>query len=135
MYEASNKSTSQKGSAYGAVGAAVKHLSALIGRPNDVTNDSLNIGLTIKLDGRSKKHIGLGAEKLHSWALSLASSESDDSEYVIILSNNKKITPDELKISKNVTLPVVGKSVDRAATRKVLVEFFNELSETGAVEE
>ena len=138
MYEASNKAAKQKSHTIGALGAVGKYLGAMVGRQNDVTNDSLSIALTIKLDRRSKTHTGLGEEKLHSWALDLAKSavrEFDDADFVIKLQDNRTITPNELKIVKAISLPTHGKSVNREEVRKVLVDFYNELCTNGTIED
>jgi hypothetical protein len=56
----------RKAQVTGVLGAIGKELKTLLGKPHDVTEDSLQVILTIKTDRRSK-HLVLGEKILRSW--------------------------------------------------------------------
>ena len=91
LYEASANAINNQGRTRGVTGILAKHLGATIGSANNVTNDGIHVEVVLKLDGRLKKHVGLGGRKLEAWASDLITNPSDDDDYVIVLANDAKI--------------------------------------------
>lgn len=134
LFQASSTRAKDSQRARGVVSAVGKHVNAVFGKENDVTNDSLMVELTIKTDGRIRKHLGLGQKKLEQFAVDLVKNQEANDDFVIITRDNQRITPNELRIQKLVEVPAKAKSVDRDEAWKVLIEFYNDLCDTGAVE-
>ena len=64
LYQASQDYARRQAQTQGLTGWLSKQLKALFGQPHDVTNDSLQIKLIIKKDGRMRKHLKLGEKRL-----------------------------------------------------------------------
>ena len=135
LYKASNDALKNAKRMRGAPGAVAKFLKALLGRDNDVNNDSINVHITIETDGRVRKHLSLGEHRLESWALDLVKNEQSDDSYTIVTADRQIIRPNELKMQKLCNIHVKGNSVDRECAWKELLDFYKDLCEKGAVEE
>ena len=135
LYKASSDAVKNARRMRGAPGAVAKFLKALLGKDNDVNNDSLIVHITLETDGRVRKHLSLGENRLESWALDLVNNEQSDDSYTIVTADKQIIRPNELKVQKMCNIPVKGNSVDRESAWKELLVFYKELFEEGAVEE
>lgn len=131
LYKASQDYARRQTQAQGLTGWMSKQLKALFGKPHDVTNDSLQIRLIIKKDGRMRKHLKLGEKRLELLAGSLLKNQESDDHFSILLDNNQVITPDEIYIRTKLPIPAKGKSVERDEAWKCLVAFYSDLKNTG----
>jgi hypothetical protein len=117
------------------LGGLGKHVNAILGRENVIDVDAIHAELTIKVDNRSKNNARRGTEKLSALASDLVSHTIESDDYVIVLRNNIKLSPDEIRLQKLVTVESDGgKTLKSPAIRKELIDFFNELCDSRAVE-
>jgi hypothetical protein len=135
LFKASNDLARNSRRTRGGPGAVAKFLTAMFGKENDITNDSIVVKLTLETDGRVRKHIKLGEQRLEHWAVDLVTHEEPGDNYVIVTKDKQVIKPDELKVQKLCSVLVKGNSVDREDAWKELLDFYADLCETGAVEE
>jgi hypothetical protein len=96
IYEATAHYNKRKGQAASLLGHLGKEVRAILGSANDVNDDALDVGLTLKIDHRRKKGISLGEKRLKSIAESLVENLEKGDDFSIITNNDRKITPDEL---------------------------------------
>jgi hypothetical protein len=135
LFKASNDLIRNSKRTRGGTGAVAKFLTAMFGKENDVTNDSIVVKLTLETDGRVRKHIQLGEQRLEHWAVDLVTHQEPGDDYVIITKDKQVIRPDELKVQKLCSVLIKGNSVDREHAWTELLDFYRDLCETGAVEE
>jgi hypothetical protein len=135
LYKASNDAVKNAKRMRGVPGAVAKFLKALLGKDNDVNNDSIVVRITIETDGRIRKHLSLGENRLESWALDLVKNEQSDDSYTIVTADKQIIRPNELKVQKICNIPIKGNSLDRERAWKELLEFYKELCDKGAIQE
>ena len=135
LFKASHDLSRNRGRTRGGPGAVAKFLTAMFGKENDVTNDSIIVKLTLETDGRVRKHITLGEQRLEHWAVDLVTHEEAGDDYVIVTKDKQVIRPDELKIQKLCRILTKGNSIDREQAWKELLDFYADLCESGAVEE
>ncbi len=125
----------RKGQAASIAGAAARHARLLFGNINDVTNDALRVGLTIKVDHRFRKHLSLGEKRLEQLALSLVKDQEAGDDFVIVTEGGQKISPQEIYMKTTVPIESIGKSVKYEKAWKELGDFFATLVEGGAIEQ
>jgi hypothetical protein len=89
----------------------------------------------VETDGRIRKHISLGEQRLEHWAVDLVQHEQPSDDYVIKTKDNQFIRPNELKVQKLCNVLVRGNSVDRDDAWKELLAFYGDLCDKGAIEE
>jgi hypothetical protein len=126
VYKASFDYSRRHAQAQGIAGAVGKHIKAFIGKPHDVTNDSLQIVLTIKKDLRVRKHLTLGEQTLESLAENILLNQEEDDHFSILLDNGQIVT-----IRQKLPVPARGKSVDRDRAWQALITFFRSLEARG----
>jgi hypothetical protein len=135
LYKASSDLAHNVKRTRGVAGVVAKFLNAMVGKEHDVTNDSIMVTLTVETDGRVRKHLGLGEQRLEHWAVDLVTHEDPDDNYVIKTKDNQFIRPKELKVQKLGNILVKGNSVDRDDAWKELLAFYGDLCDKGAIEE
>jgi hypothetical protein len=131
LFKASLDYSRRHAQTQGLVGWLSKQLKALFGKPDDVTNDSLQVKLIIKKDRRVRQHLTLGEKRLEFLAENLILNQESDDHFSIVLDNDQIITQDEIYIRAKLPIPAKGKSVDRDEAWKSLVAFYNELLARG----
>jgi hypothetical protein len=134
LSEATAHYEKRKATANSAVGVAAKHLKAIFGKQNDVTEDALKIWLTLKTDHRMKG-LKLGQKRIESFAIDLVNDKSDDDDYVIVTQSGQRISPKEIFVKTNVTIERDGKTVQRDKAWRELVKFFGDLKDLGILEQ
>jgi hypothetical protein len=134
MFEATASYQRRKTQALGTLGAAAKHLKALLGKENDVTNDALKILLSLKVD-RRLKGIPLGEKRIEQLAADLLDNQEGHDDFTIITKSGQRISREEIYMRITVPIKGVGKSVDREAAWKELRSFYLSLEKAGALEQ
>ena len=134
LYEASTTAVRDNKRTRGLISEIGKHVNVLLGREHKVDNDAIHVELVIKVDGRMKKHARLGESKMNKLANDLVNNPVTDDNYVIVLQNNVKLSPDEIRLQKLVTVEGDGKTLNSAAIKKELLDFYNELRDSKAIE-
>ncbi len=120
--------------AQGMLGAVAKHFKKILGKPNDVTEDSLRIFVTIKTDNRFTKNLSLGEKNIEFVAEKIINEHQDDDDFVIHTQSGQRITPTEIYVRSNVHVQRKGKSVDRDKAWIELKKFYDVLTSSGAIE-
>jgi hypothetical protein len=143
MYKASADYEKRKGNATGLPGFVAKQVRALIGKPNDVTPDGLRVFLSIRTDRRfGQKALALGESRIEALAADVVKNQPKDGDkdkkyydYVIKTGTGQRITPDEVFMKSTVAIDADGKTVRCDKVWKELTKFFDDLEESGALEQ
>jgi hypothetical protein len=133
VYQASMDYLRRSAQAQGLLGKTAKNIKALVGTPNDVTKDSLQINLIIKKDKRVRKHLTLGEKELDFVATSLLENQEAGDYFSIHLDSGQIITQDEIYIRKKLPVLAKGKSVDRDKAWASLIAFYKQLKSQGVL--
>lgn len=134
LFEASAMYQKRKNQTVGILAAAARHAKFVFGNEHDVNEDALNVVLAIRVDGR-RKGLKLGEKRIKDLAVDLLKHQEHVDEFTIITKNGQRIGPEEIYIKTTVEIESVGKSVDRDATWKELLNFYKTLESIGALEE
>jgi hypothetical protein len=116
-------------------GAAARHVKAIFGKPNDVTQDALSISIIIKTDYRVRKQLALGEKMIDKLAINLIESQEDDDEFLITTKTGQTISRNEISVKSIASINASGKTVERERAWDKLQEFFNSLKESGITEQ
>jgi hypothetical protein len=116
------------------VGAAARHLKAVLGKEHDVTSDALRVMLTIRSDKR-RTGIALGEKRLKTLAADVINNQEEDDEYVIVTKGGQRIGPKEILMRATVSIESIGKSVQRDKAWRELYAFYEALDSSGALEQ
>jgi len=143
MYKASADYEKRKGNATGLPGFVAKQVRALIGQPNDVTPDGLRVFLSIRTDRRfGPKALALGESRIEALAADVVRNQPKAGDkdkkyydYVIKTGTGQRITPDEIYMKTTVAIDADGKTVRCNKVWKELTIFFDDLEESGALEQ
>lgn len=115
----------------GVLGIIGKEIKRQLGKPDDVTQDSLRVALNIKLDRRQKKYLSLGEKDIELLAENLIKNVEDDDDYTIITGTGQKITPKEVFVRAHVLIDADGKTVGRDKAWSELIAFYRSLITSG----
>ncbi|HEX4104778.1 MAG TPA: hypothetical protein VHX92_00975 [Rhizomicrobium sp.] len=139
LFKATADYNNRKSQAIGFAGALGKHMKAFLGKPNDVNDDGLKVGLVFKTDKRfGAKAVALGESEIETLAADLIKNVEKDHEhydYVIKTNKGQRITLEEIFMKSTVEIEAHGKTVQCNKAWKELVKFYEGLEETGALEE
>lgn len=117
------------------MGGVATSIKAIFGHDDVAVDDALRVGLTLRVDRRSKSKIGLGQEKLEKLAENIIQFEEEGDDYVIILESGEKIKPSEIVLTKPVDLEREGKTVTRESAFRALRSYYKELADTKKLEQ
>jgi len=143
MFKASADYEKRKANATGLPGFVSRQVRALIGKPNDVTPDGLRVFLSIRTDRRyGPKALALGESRIEALAADVVKHQPKEGDkdkkyydYVIKTGTGQRITPDEIFMKTTVTIESDGKTVRCDKVWKELTKFFEDLEESGALEQ
>jgi hypothetical protein len=118
----------------GLLGVLGKEIRTLLDRPHDVNPDSLQVTISLKVDGRGK-HLVIGERDIQELASDVIINSEADDDYVIITKAGQKITPQEIFVKTTSSIDADGKTVDRDGAWQELQKFYNQLHSTGVLEQ
>jgi hypothetical protein len=98
LYKAAASYSRRKGHAIGLLGFVSRGAKALFGNEDDVSNDSLNVALSIKLDSRMTKNLTIGQSEINKLALDIIDNQEDDDNFVLITNSGQTISQDEMYV-------------------------------------
>jgi hypothetical protein len=134
IFDASAHYLERKGKPSGFLSELARVFKADIGAEKDGNPDALSIAVTFSLDGRKKHGMVLGEKRLKQLAeLTVKNAEHDD-EYVIVLLDGQKITPDEIYVKTITSIDAYGKSVVKSDAWNAIEAFYEKLANSGALE-
>jgi len=133
LYQASADYARRKAHTMSSVGAAAKHLKAILQTPDDCTPDGLRVCLTLKTDARFRKGLALGEKRIEQLAADVVENSESNDDYVIITKTGQRISPNEIFMKTTVPIEVDGKTVNRDKAWKELVSFFKSMKESGVL--
>ena len=110
-----------------------KEVKRQLGKPYDVTQDSLRVAITIKVDRREKRHLSLGEKDIQLLAEDMINNAEDGDDYVIITGTGQKITPKEIFVKTSVLIEADGKTVGRDRAWDELIAFYRSLVAAGVL--
>lgn len=134
LYRASIDYQKRKGQAVGIFDLISKQYKAILGKPDDFTDDSIRVEVVLKVDRRRKGGIVLGHKRLTELATGIIEHQEKDDEYVIITKDDEKIKPSEIVLHSTAEIGSIGKSVDREQAWGALFRYYNSLTESGQLE-
>ena len=117
----------------GILGALGKEIKRQLGKPHDVTQDSLRVAITIKVDKRERKHLSLGEKDIQTLAADIINNAEEDDDYIILTGTGQKITPREIFVKTKVLIDSDGKTVGRNQAWSELVSFYHSLRSSGVL--
>jgi hypothetical protein len=123
----------RKATTYGALGAAGKFLKTIWQAPNDYTDDSLKVILSLKVDRRFNG-IKLGEKRIEQLGADIVKNTEKGDDFSILTKTGQRITQSEIFIRSKVLIDGEGKTVKRDKAWNELVAFFKVLTSSGAVE-
>ncbi len=132
VYKASVDHMKRKDSAMGLLGIVSRQARALLGAPHDVSDDALQVEVTLHIDGRHQKGITLGHRRLQSIAADLVTHEEVSDDYIIVTNDSDEIRPSEVVKRVKREIESMGKSIQRDAAWEHLLEYYEELSKDGS---
>lgn len=145
LYKATADYTNRKNQVIGWTGAIGKTMKAFLGKPHDVTPDALRVAVSFKTDKRfGSKALAIGEAEIETLAADVVNTTKkssnpakgiDDYDYVIKTGTGQRITLDEIFMKSTVEIESDGKTVQCEKAFKELVKFFEDLEESGALEE
>lgn len=130
LYAATTDYLKRKTEAAGAIGAVGKHLKAVFWPEGQVQKDNLQVGITLRADGRMKAGKALGAKRLKTIAEDVV---GDDDDYVIHTKKGQRISRSEVYVRQRVDIERHGKSVKRDAAWDALTAFHAQLASSGVI--
>lgn len=92
-------------------------------------NENITAKVVLNFDSR-KKGGELGLDRMQQLGANLIRDE-ENSDYVIVTRENKRITLDEIQLKKNIHVSKHGKTVDRTDAWNKLKQYFEELDRDG----
>lgn len=92
-------------------------------------NENINARVVLNFDKR-KKGGELGMERMQQLGENLVRDE-ENTEYVIVTGENKRITLEEIQLKKNIHVSKHGKTVDRTDAWSKLKSYYEELDRDG----
>ena len=101
----------RKATTYGAAGAAGKFLRTIWQAPNDYTNDSLKLILSLKVDKRFFGGVKLGEKRIEKLADDIVKNAEKGDDFSIITRTGQRITQSEIFIRSKVLIQSEGKTV------------------------
>ena len=134
LYSATHDYLERTGQAIGVLDKISRHLLAFLEKPQDVSDDGLQVKLTLKVDKRSKG-LALGTKRLEAIATDLINADVSDDDYVIVTNGGERIRPKDIYVKSHVEIEAVGKSVSREGAWARLKEYYQELVRTGVLEQ
>lgn len=135
LYKVTADFENRRGRVSGGLGAVGKHIAGFFKKPNDVTPDGLRVMVTLKVDRRFGKEISLGEKRIEAMAADVVKNSSEVEDFVIITKTGQKINPREIFMRSKVSIDSDGKTVDRDKAWRELLAFFNQLVNTGVLEQ
>ena len=138
LFKAAADYHNRKSQVIGFAGLLGKTMKAFLGKPNDVNNDGLKVGLIFKTDKRfGAKAVALGESEIEALATDVIKhvKKDEDYDYVIKTTMGQRITLEEIFMKSTVEIEAHGKTVQCNKAWKGLVKFFDGLEENGALEE
>jgi len=135
MSEASAHYHLRKNHAAGVTGNVSRYFRSIVGSEPPASDDSLRVAVTVNLDKRHKKGVLLGHKKLEEIAGNIIQNRQENDEYTIILESGEKIRPRELVLRSRAEINSVGKSVVRDAAWAALFSYYEELFQSGRLDQ
>ena len=135
LYKVTADYHKRKGHFPGALGHLGKFAKHLLGKPHDVNQDGLRVYIGLYADRRSKKHLSIGYKTLETLAADVVKHGIKDDDYVIVTKSGQRISPDEIFMKSTVLIEKEGKTVQRDKAWKELTNFYDELKNSGVLEQ
>jgi hypothetical protein len=135
LYQVTANYEKRKARVAGGLGAIGKHIKNYLKRPHDVTPDALRVMLVLKVDRRFGKHIRVGEKTIETLAADVVKNSEKNEDYVIVTKTGQKISPKEIFMRSKVSIESDGKTVNRDKAWRELLGFFDQLKNSGALEQ
>ena len=135
LYKVTADFERRKARVVGGLGAVGKHMAHFLKKPNDVTPDGLRVMVTLKVDRRFGKQISLGEKRIEAMAADVVKNANEVEDFVIVTKTGQKISPREIFMRSKVAIDSDGKTVNRDKAWRELLTFFNQLTNSGVLEQ
>jgi hypothetical protein len=135
LFQATTQYEKRKGTTGGLLRTLARHIQAIIQSEIEDFDDSLRVQVTIRTDGRVRKHLSLGERRIEKLAADVVEHEQANDDFEIITNYGQKVRPDEIFLSETMFIAAQGKSVKRPDAWDHLEKYYNRLRKAGALEQ
>ncbi len=135
LYQATAQYDKRKSSTGGLLRAVAKHIQAIVQAELEDFDDSLRVQVTIKTDGRVRKHLSLGEKRIEKLATDVVEHAETNDDFEIITNYGQRVRPDEIFLSETMFIAGLGKSVKRMDAWEHLEKYYKRLRKAGALEQ
>ena len=91
--------------------------------------------LTLRVDRRFGKSFPIGEKTIETLAADVVKSTEENEDYVIVTGTGQKISPTEIFMRSTVLIDSDGKTVNRDKAWRELSQFFDQLVNSGVLEQ
>jgi hypothetical protein len=133
LYQATAQYEERKSTAGGLLRTLAKHIQAIVQSEIEDFDDSLRVQVTIRTDGRVRKHLSIGERRIEKLAANVVEHAEAHDDFEIITSYDQIVRQDEIFLSETMYLATHGKSVKRSDAWDHLEKYYNRLKKAGAL--
>jgi len=133
VYKATAQYARRKSKTSGVLTKIASHIQSVVGAEREDFDDSLRVGIVIKTDERSRKHLTLGEKRIEDMATDVVKNFEHDDDFTITTNDGQKITANEIFVNVKVLIDAYGKSVKCQKAWDALLDFYRSLKRTGAL--
>ncbi len=134
LYQATAQYERRKSNTSGVLRKIATHIRSVVGGEKEDFDDSLRVGVVIKTDERSRKHLKLGEKRIEDMATDVVKNFEMDDDFTITTNTGQKIRANEIFINEVALIDAFGKSVKCQKAWDALLDFYGSLKKTGALE-
>jgi hypothetical protein len=134
VYQATAQYERRKANTSGVLRKIATHILSVVGAEKEDFDDRLRVELVIKTDGRSRKNLRLGEQRIEAMATDIVSNCEKHDDFTITTNKGQQITADEIFVNEVALIDAYGKSVKCQRAWDALLDFHKSLKISGALE-
>jgi hypothetical protein len=133
VYQATAQYERRKANTSGVLRKIAAHILSVVGAEKEDFDDRLRVELVIKTDGRSRKNLRLGEQRIEDMATDVVKNLEKHDDFTITTNTGQQITADEIFVHEEALIDAYGKSVKRQKAWDALLDFHKSLKRSGAL--
>jgi hypothetical protein len=135
LYQATAQYDKRKSTTGGLLRTLAKHIQAIVQQEIEDFDDSLRVQVTIRTDGRVRKHLSVGERRIEKLAADVVEHAEANDDFEIVTNYGQRVRPDEIFLSETMIITAHGKSVRRTDAWDHLEKYYKRLRRAGALEQ
>jgi hypothetical protein len=135
LFKAEGQYQERKSTTAGVLRTIAKHLQSIVQSELEDIDDSLRVQITIKTDGRFRKHLSIGERRIEAFATDVVENAESNDDFEIVTNYDQRIGSNEIFLNEVMLIESYGKSVKRTDAWEHLEKFFGRLKKSGALEQ